>query len=40
MNSNLEEWITIFEFKCYEKENNLSERYKVSIIQTSHLIKT
>ncbi len=35
----LNEWTTIFEVKSYEKEISLSERYRSSIIQTSHLIK-
>lgn len=37
--SELNEWTTIFEVKNYEKEISLSERYKSSIMQTSHLIK-
>ncbi len=40
LESNLDKWITIFEFKCYEKDQGLSERYKASLIQTSFLIKT
>lgn len=39
MISNPDEWITIFEFRCYETEEGLSERYKTHLQQDSILIR-